>query len=192
MRSYRVAAAALLFACGPVVLPAQSFSFGGGGVYASLSGSDFDGIGSGLGVDVLFRYHARGGISIGGGVQYTSHDIDGVDPNFGVRAFFADVRYAFETANSSSITPYIGARAALAHYGVSQGGTSVSGNGTAFGPAGGMLIRLAPTTQLDAGIVWYSIHFGNASVNGAEQAGTKSSGSALTLRAGVVFGFGKK
>ena len=72
MRSYRLAAAALLFACGPVLLPAQSFSLGGGGVYASLNGSDFDGFGSGLGVDAQFRYHARGGVSIGGGVQYTS------------------------------------------------------------------------------------------------------------------------
>jgi len=192
MRSYRLAAAALLFACGPVLLPAQSFSLGGGGVYASLNGSDFDGFGSGLGVDAQFRYHARGGVSIGGGVQYTSHDITGVDPNLGVRAFFADVRYSFERASSPSITPYIGARAALAHYGVSQGGNSATANGTAFGPAGGMLIRLAPTTQLDVGLVWYSVHFGNFSANGVEQADTKSSGSSLALRAGVVFGFGKK
>src|SRR6266487_2885124 len=86
MRSYRVAAAALLFACGPVLLHAQGFSLSGGGVYASLNGSDFDGFGSGLGVDAQFRYPAAG-------VQYTSHDITGVDPNLGVRAFFADVRY---------------------------------------------------------------------------------------------------
>ncbi|HYU29041.1 MAG TPA: outer membrane beta-barrel protein [Gemmatimonadales bacterium] len=192
MRSYRVAAAALLFACGPVLLHAQNFSLSGGGVYASLNGSDFDGFGSGLGVDAQFRYHARGGVSIGGGVQYTSHDITGVDPNLGVRAFFADVRYAFERASSPSITPYIGARVALAHYGVSQGGNSVTANGTAFGPAGGILVKLAPTTQLDAGIVWYSVHFGDAKVNGATQSGTKSRGSSLALRAGVVFGFGKK
>jgi hypothetical protein len=192
MRSYRVAAAALLLACGPVLLPAQSFSFAGGGVYASLSGSDFDGINAGLGVDAQFRYHARGGVSVGGGVQYTSHGIDGFDPNFGVRAFFADLRYSFETASSPSITPYIGARAALAHYGISEGGNSASANGTAFGPAGGMLIRLAPAAQLDVGIVWYSVRFGNISANGTEQPDTKSSGSALALRAGVAFGFGKK
>jgi hypothetical protein len=192
MRSYRLAAVIVLLACGPVLLPAQSFSFAGGGVYASLSGSDFDGINGGLGIDAQFRYHARGGVSVGGGVQYTSHGIDGLDPNFGVRAFFADLRYSFENASSPSITPYIGARAALAHYGISQGGNSASANGTAFGPAGGMLIRLAPAAQLDVGIVWYSVHFGNISANGTEQPDTKSSGSALALRAGVSFGFGKK
>ena len=192
MRSYRVAAAALLLACGPVLLTAQSFSFSAGGIYAALNGSDFDGINAGLGVDGQLRYHTRGGVSVGAGIQYTSHGIDGFDPNFGVRAFFADFRYSFENASSSSITPYIAARGALAHYGVSQGGNSATANGTAFGPAGGMLIRLAPTMQLDVGIVWYSVHFGNISANGTEQPDTKSSGSALALRAGVAFGFGKK
>jgi hypothetical protein len=192
MRSYRVAAAALFLACGPALLPAQGFSFSGGGVYAALNGSDFDGINAGLGVDAQVRYHTRGGVSVGAGVQYTSHGIDGLDPNFGVRAFFADLRYSFEKASSPSITPYVAARAALAHYGISSGGNSATANGSAFGPAGGMLIQLGRTAKLDVGIVWYSVHFGNFSANGVEQADTKSSGSALALRAGVVFGFGKK
>ncbi len=160
MRSYRVAATALLFACGPVLLSAQSFSFSAGGIYAALNGSDFDGINAGVGGDLLLRYHAASGLSIGGGVQYTSHGIDGIDPNFGVTGFFADARYAFERKLSASITPYVGARVVLASYNVSQSGTSV--------------------------------HFGDAKVNGATQSGTKSSGSSLALRAGVVFGFGKK
>ncbi len=192
MRSYRVAAAALLFACGPVLLSAQSFSFSAGGIYAALNGSDFDGINAGVGGDLLLRYHAASGFSIGGGVQYTSHGIDGIDPNFGVTGFFADARYAFERKLSASITPYVGARVVLASYNVSQSGTSVKASGTAFGPGAGMLVRLSPAAQLDLGVLWLSVHFGDAKVNGATQSGTKSSGSSLALRAGVVFGFGKK
>jgi hypothetical protein len=192
MRSYRVAAAALLLACGPVLLPAQSFSFAGGGVYASLSGSDFDGINGGLGGDLQFRYHAKRGVSIGGGIQYTSHGIEGFSETFGVRAFFVDGRYAFEQAAASSVTPYLGVRFALTHYSVSSGGSTLSANGTAFGPTGGLLVRLTPTTQLDLGVAWFSVHFGDAEIDGTPQADSKSSGSALALRAGVAFGFGKK
>jgi len=192
MRSYRLAALTVCLACGPVSLPAQSFSFSAGGLYAALNGSDFDGINPGLGGDLQFRYHAAGGFSMGGGVQYTSHSIEGLGESFGVRAFFADARYTFQPPSSPSAMPYLGVRVALAHYGVSSGGTDLTANGTAFGPVGGLFIRLGSATQLDVGMAWFSVRFGNFSVNGSEQADTKSSGSALAVRAAVVVGFGKK
>jgi hypothetical protein len=192
MRSYRLAALAVLLACGPTSLPAQSASFSAGGLYAALNGSDFDGINPGLGGELQFRYHTARGFSIGGGVQYTSHGLEGFSENFGVRAFFADARYAFAPPSSPSVKPYLGFRAALAHYGISSGGTDITAYGTAFGPLGGLLIQLGSTTQLDVGLAWFSVNFGNFSVNGAEQADTKASGSALAVRAGVVVGFGKK
>lgn len=191
MRSYRVAAVTASLACYPVFLSAQSFSLGAGGLYAALNGSDFDGINAGWGGDVQFRYHAARGLSIGGGVQYTSHGVDGFNENYGVRAFFADARYAFERPSSPSVTPYLGARVALAHYGVSSGGNELTADGAAFGPVGGLLIDLTPTTQVDFGIAWFSVNFGDAQLNGTTQSGTDSHGSALALRAGVVFGFGK-
>jgi hypothetical protein len=192
MRSLRLAAVSLLLVCAPMILTAQSFSVGGGGMYASLNGSDFAGINAGLGVEAQLRYHAKGGISVGGGFQYTSHGIDGFSEHYGVRGLFADVRYAFESPSTSSLTPYLGARVALAHYGISSGGSTLSANGTAFGPTGGLLIRLNPSTQFDVGVAWFSIHFGDADLDGTTQPDTKSNGSALALRAGVVFGFGKK
>jgi hypothetical protein len=192
MRSYRVAVALVFLVCGPVLLPAQGFSFSGAGLYAALNGSDFEGINAGLGGDLQFRYQATRGVSIGGGFQYTSHGIEGFSENFGVRAFFVDGRYAFEQAAASSVTPYLGVRVALAHYGVSSGGNELAANGTAFGPIGGLLVRLTPTAQLDIGMAWFAVHFGNAEINGSQQPDSKSSGSALALRAGVVFGFGKK
>ncbi len=192
MRSCRVAGLTLFLVCGPVLLPAQSFSFSGSGLYATLNGSDFAGINAGLGVDLQLRYHAKGGVSVGGGFQYTSHGIDGFSEKYGVSAFFGEVRYAFERAASPSLTPYLGARIALAHYGISSGGSELKANGTAFGPTGGLLVRLNPTTQLDVGVAWFSIHFGDAELDGSTQPDTKSSGSALALRVGVAFGFGKK
>lgn len=192
MRLYRVAAVTVLLGCGPVLLPAQSFSFSGAGLYATLSGADFDGVNAGLGGDVQLRYHAARGISIGGGVQYTSHSVDGINENFGVTGFFADARYAFQGGSSLSVTPYLGARVVLTHYSISSSGSDLKASGTAFGPAGGMLIRLTPATQLDVGLVWYSVHFGDAELNGTTQSGTDSNGSSLALRAGVVIGFGKR
>lgn len=192
MQSYRVVAVTAFLACVPVSLPAQGFSFGASGMYAALNGADFNGVNAGLGGDLQFRYHAARGFSIGAGVQYTSHGVDGFSENYGVRAFFADARYAFERPSSPSVTPYLGARVGLAHLGISSGGTDLTANGTALGPAGGMLIRLTPTTQLDVGIVWFAVHFGNYSLNGSEQANTDTNGSALALRAGVTIGFGRK
>lgn len=192
MRSYRVAAVTVLVACAPVLLCAQSFSFSASGMYATLSGADFAGINAGLGGDLQFRFHAARGFSVGGGAQYTSHGIDGVSENFGVRAFFVDARYAFPGASSVSVTPYVGGRVGLARYGISAGGSTLSANGTAFGPVGGILVRLSPAAQLDVGFAWFSTHFGDYSIDGNEQSGTDTNGTALALRAGVVFGFGKR
>lgn len=192
MRSYRPAVVTLLLVSAPLVLRAQSLSFSGSGLYATLNGTDFSGINGGLGVDAQLRYHPRGGFSVGAGFQYSSHGLEGFSESFGVRAFFAEGRYAFVSASSPSLTPYLGVRFGLAHYGISSGGSTLSANGTAIGPTGGLLVRLSPTAQFDVGLGWFAVSFGDADLDGTTQADTESSGSAMALRAGVVLGFGKK
>ena len=191
MRCHRVAALTALLVCGPVVLAAQRFSLSGGGLYAALSGSDFDGIDDGFGFDVQLRYHAAGAISVGAGLQYTSHGVSGFSENFGVSGIFVEGRYAFQKANPSVI-PYLGARFALAHSRIASGPNELTADGSVLGPSGGLLIRLASTTQLDFGLVWATVHFGDAKLNGNTQANSELNGSALALRAGLVFTFGKK
>ena len=183
--------AAVLASC-PLVLQAQSFSFSGGGLYASLSGSDFQGTNAGIGPELQFRYHAASGFSIGGGVQYTSHDVDGISENYGVTGFFVEPRYAFQV-QSSSIHPYLGARLALLNQKIEVSGIGkVTGSGTAFGASGGILLRLASAARLDIGVTWAKVSFGDAELDGTTIPDSDASGSALALRAAVVFQFGKK
>src|SRR5256885_15453543 len=125
MRPYRLTLVTLCLALAPVVLPSQGFSFAATGMYASLSGSDFNGINSGLGVDAQLRYHAAKGFSIGAGLQYTSHGISGFSEHFGVRGIFADGRYTFASKSSPNLEPYLGLRIALAHYSVASGGSTL-------------------------------------------------------------------
>lgn len=183
--------AAILSIC-PLVLEAQSFSFSGGGLYATLSGSDFQGTNAGMGPEVQFRYHAASGFSIGGGVQYTSHDVDGISENYGITGFFVEPRYAFQ-AQSSSIQPYLGARLAFLNQKLEVTGFGkFTGSGTALGASGGLLVRLSSAAQLDIGVTWATVSFGDAELDGTTIPDSDASGSALALRAGVVFQFGKK
>jgi len=130
MRSYRVAAARTVARLWPgVYSPHRASRSRLVGIYAALNGSDFDGFGSGLGVDAQFRYHARGGVSIGGACSTPVMILPVSTRTLGVRAFFAEVRYAFERASSPSITPYISARRRWRTTVLSQGGNSVTANG---------------------------------------------------------------
>ena len=193
MRSLRFILALGALCCIPALISAQSFSFGASGVYAALNGDDFAGINSGIGFDAQMRYHPKGKVSFGGGFQYTSHGIEGFSEHFSVTGFFIDPRYTFSLPASPKVSPYVGMRVAYAHWKVSSGGSSLTANGTAFGPGGGLLVKLSPNASLDVGLLWLvSVHFGNADLDGSEQPDTKSSGSAMGLRAGFQFGFGQK
>ena len=189
MRSLRSLLLTSLLLCSAVALPAQGFSFSASGVYAALNGDDYAGINAGLGADLQVRYHTRGGFSAASGYQYTSHGVEGASENFGVSGFFADARYTFTPPSTPKVRPYIGGRFAITHWGFSSGSLDASANGTAFGPVGGMLIRMGSSTQLDLGLAYMVLHFGDAKLGGTPQPGSDTSGSAVALRFGVVYGW---
>jgi hypothetical protein len=191
MRFARLLVLVLILVGRSAALPAQGFSIGGSLAYATLDGSDYDGIDAGLGFDAQVRYQLAKAVSIGGGFQYTSHGVGGQTEDFHVRGFFADARYAFSPASTPKVMPYLGARFAATHWTVSFAGSEGSANGTAIGPVGGLLIRMGSATQLDVGVAYLALHFGDGKLDGVTQPNSSTSGSTLAMRFGFLVGFGK-
>lgn len=190
-RSARFSLPIIVLVCGSVALPAQKVSVGGSLAYATLNGDDYAGVNAGLGFDAQARYHISKAFSIGGGFQYTSHGIENQSADFHVTGFFADARYAFSPVSTPRVSPYLGARVAATHWSVSASGAEGSASGTALGPVGGLLIRIGTALQLDLGLAYLSLHFGDGKLNGTTQPNSSTSGSALAMRAGLLMGLGK-
>ncbi len=168
---------------------ARGFSLEGAGLYADVSGDDFSGTNAGVGFDAQARF-SWGAFSLGAGVQYSSHGLDGLSENLGVRGFFAEPRYAFPTA-AGNLTPYLVGRLALLHERIEVGSSKAEANGTAFGGGGGLAIRLASTVDLSVSVLYAAVSFGDVELNGTEQPNTDTSGSTLALRAGIAVKFGR-
>lgn len=193
MRFARLLVPVLMLVGRSAALPAQGFSIGGSLAYATLDGSDYNGIDAGLGFDAQVRYQLSNAFSIGGGFQYTSHGVEGPTEDFAfhVRGFFADARYAFSPASIPKVIPYLGARFAGTHWTASVAGSEGSANGTAIGPVGGLLIRVGTAMQLDVGVAYLALHFGDSKTDGVTQPNSSTSGSTLAMRFGFLVGLGK-
>lgn len=192
MRFARVILPVVILVCRSAALSAQSVSVGGSLAYATLDGDDYTGINAGLGFDAHVRYQFSRSLSIGGGFQYTSHGVEGQTDDFHVRGFFADARYAFVSAATPKVMPYLGARFAATHWNISFAGSEGSASGTAFGPVGGLLVRMGTSTQLDIGLAFLSLHFGDGKLDGVTQPNSNTSGSTLAMRFGFLVGLGKQ
>lgn len=191
MKRLHLALAAAVLAA-PVVGAAQTrpaLSIGVAGLYASLSGDDFQGTNAGMGLDAQFRV-AFTAFSIGGGFQFTSHDVDGADNNLGVRGIFLEPRYQF--AGSPALTPYVMGRVSLNKESLEDQGDDFEAGGTAFGAGGGLLVRATPSLRVDIGVSLHSVSFGDVEINGVEVPNSDASGSALVVRVGVLFALGRR
>lgn len=172
---------------GPAGLSAQNVTFSASGVYASVSGDDFAGVNAGLGVDGQLQFHVQGGFSLGGGYQYTSHGVDASEEKFHVTGFFAEARYTFAPKSTPKVKPYLGGRFAASQWNVSPAaGVDASAHGTAFGPVGGLLFQVASTAQIDLGIAFLALHFGDAKIGGTTQPSTSTNGSTMAFRVGLL------
>lgn len=176
--------------CSTVPASAQT-SLGLGVQMLDLGGSDFDGIGAGIGVEGRVMFPVGASALLGAGVQYSSHGVEGVDPNFNILGLIGEGRYLFKQAGGK-VTPYVGGRGGYVHGGASQGGNSVTASGYAIGATGGLQIQTSPTMSFDLGLAFHSVSLGDIKVNGATQPDTKSKGTGLQIRAGVSFKLGGK
>lgn len=174
----------------PSALLAQKIGLEAAGIYATLSGDDFQGVDAGMGLDAQIRFNVAPRISIGAGVQRTSHGNDVVPENFGVLGIFAEPRLTFSMP-ASPLTPFIGARVALMKSSIESGGTEVKQSGYLVGGTGGIMFRAGPMVNIVAAVVFGSLSFGDQEVNGTEQPGTDTGGTSLALRAGVNINLGR-
>ncbi len=174
----------------PAVADAQGIGAEAAGIYATLSGDDFQGIDAGFGLDAQLRFNAAPRFSIGAGVQLTSHGNNVVSENTRVTGFFAEPRLTFSMP-ASPLTPFLGARVGLARTSLSSGGTDVTSSGWLFGGTGGAMFRAGPMVNVVLAVVFASVSFGDFEVNGTSQPGTETSGTSLALRGGVSIKLGR-
>ncbi|HXI19881.1 MAG TPA: hypothetical protein VNH46_02275 [Gemmatimonadales bacterium] len=158
-------------------------------MYASLSGSDFDGTDAGFGLDGQVRFPLASSFTLGLGGQFTSHGLQGLSDNLKVLGIFAEPRLMFATPGS--LKPYLAARGGYLHESVSSGGSSASASGWYAGGGGGLLIAVGPMVSVDLGALFSTASFGDFSVNGTSVANTSTSGTVLSVRGGILVQLGK-
>lgn len=161
-------------------------AFGVGGLYVSLSGTDFRAVNGGIGGDAQVRFRlAPTPISLGIGGQYTTHSVDNVSPNFNVWGVFLEPRLGL-LPGGSPVRPYVAARGAFLHQSSSQGGPSATADGFMVGGGGGVVLGLGGV-NLDVGLLFALAKFGEVKVNGTGT-GFKPDGGVVLLRAGLLLG----
>ena len=181
------------------VVPAYAqVSIGVGGQFLSFGGSDFEGTDAGFGAEARLMFPVGKSVSLGGGLQYSSHNDDFFDNSMKVLGILAEGRYMFHTT-SGKATPYLAGRGGWTKASTSDVDVDGDGivdindlkwSGFVFGAGGGVLISMSPTASLDLGLVLHSLSLGDADADGTTITNTDVSGTALQIRAGVSFRLG--
>jgi len=200
---------AVLFAIavvGASVSAAQA-SIGVGGQYLSFGGSDFDGTDAGMGLEANVMFPAGKAFMLGASGQWSTHNDAVFSDNTTALGIFAEGRYLFRSTSGTKLTPYVGVRAGWAQgtqtaqaseLGGSSGSLDASSSGFAFGGGAGVMIALSPSLSLDVNGMIHSVSFGDTHVKGTFDGtpvdetipDSKTSGTALQLRAGFSFKLG--
>lgn len=198
----RISAAAIALVAamaGPALAQsAQKVSIQASALGAALSGDEFEGWGTGSGVEAQIRYNPSA-FSIGVGFQLTRHSLEGFDDNVSLGGGFLEPRYVIPT-RSNSVAPYVSLRfSVLRESGsleVTQGKVTVAASGLTFNGGGGVLFRLAQRVNLDLGVTWGYTNFGdvttklNGTVVPAFSGIDAGSGTNVVMRVGVAVGLG--
>ena len=193
----RLAALAVLVATGSRAAAAQSaqqWSLQGSALAVIPSGSAYEGLNSGVGLEAQVRY-TPSALSWGFGVQYSSHNVDlgGSSESVSLTGPFVEPRYVLDIGRAS-FAPYVSARLAYLRQHLQVQGISASAGGTQLNVGGGVLLRLTPRLNLDAGATYGMINFGDVEVSSGGQRvtvdGSSGTGQNLVLRAGLAVGLG--
>ncbi|MDQ3996438.1 MAG: hypothetical protein M3303_05420 [Gemmatimonadota bacterium] len=186
---------------------AQPISVQLSGLYEGLAGDAFDDVRPGAGFEAQLRY-TRGAWSVGLGYQTTRHRyrycalpaattcLAVISGQFSGAGVFFEPRYVLD-AGSDVFAPYLSGRFSLVRQradGDPDYEFSVSGSSANAG--GGLLVRMSPRVNFDAGgTVGYTRFSSFRSVDrrtGAVLTGVEggTSGSNFVLRVGVAIGIG--
>lgn len=169
---------------------AQRFSVQASALYAGLFGKAYTFLHDGFGAEAQLRY-TPGGVSIGGGVQWTHHSTDITNVPLTLYGLFVEPRYVIPT-NSNTIAPYISMRLSLLKQRISDAQYEGSSSGFTGNAGAGILYRLGARMNLDAGASFGYTTFGALTIrdktNGTTMSGSAGSGSNLVGRLGLAVG----
>ena len=131
---------------------AQAISLQGSGLFNGVFGRVFQGLQNGYGGEAQIRY-TPSAFSIGGGFQYTIHNIQNRTEDAKLYGAFIEPRYRIHTG-SYVLAPYVSARFSLLKVGFTGGNFSISSNFIQLNGGGGLLYRLGPRVNLDVGATY--------------------------------------
>ena len=171
---------------------AQAISLQASGLFNGVFGKVFKGLQNGFGGEAQIRY-TPSAFSIGGGFQYTIHQLQGAPENAKLYGAFIEPRYRIHTG-SYVFAPYVSARFSLLKVGFTGGDFSISSNFIQVNGGGGLLYRLSPRVNLDLGATYGYDRLGAGTLR-RKSTGTSSqfgasSGSNVVVRLGFAFGIG--
>ncbi len=169
---------------------AQRFSVQASALYAALFGKVYAYVHDGIGAEAQLRY-TPGAISIGGGVQWTSHSTTIANPRLKLVGIFLEPRYVIPT-RSNTVAPYVSSRLSILRQRLSDPSGDFRSSGFTGNLGGGFLFRLGSRMNLDAGASFGYTTFGDLTFTDATD-GSKSStpggsGSNLVGRLGIAVG----
>jgi predicted porin len=202
--SRRLAVAVIGCACAAWTAEAQTaqrFSIQGSGLYAPLQGSAYENLKAGNGFEAQLRY-TPGAFSYGAGFQYTKHDPSdklGLVANTSIMGGFFEPRYVFDVG-SNVLAPYVSARLAYLRFKSTipdqptAPAQEATASGTQINGGGGVLFRLSPRINFDAGVTYGSIRLNDLTVTDKSSGRTtkdpSQSGQNFVFRLGLAIGLG--
>jgi hypothetical protein len=169
---------------------AQPFSLQASALVNGVFGDVFTGLQDGLGGEAQFRY-TPGALSVGAGFQFTVHEVEGRTEDVWLYGGFIEPRHRIHVG-SNVVAPYVSARLSLLKVSFSGGDLSLSSTFIQLNGGGGILARLGPRLNLDAGATFGYNRLGNGTLT-SESSGTSvpvesSSGSNVVIRLGLAIG----
>ena len=179
---------------------AQPISLQVSGLYNGVDGDVFSNLENGFGGEAQIRY-TPGALSVGAGFQYTQHGRGALpaDPDpadIKLYGGFIEPRYRIHTG-SYTVAPYVSARFSLLKAGFSGGDLDLSSNFIQLNAGGGLLYRLGPRLNLDAGATFGYNQRGEGTLTGTSSNGTpidqdfeSASGTNIVVRLGLAVGLG--
>jgi hypothetical protein len=128
---------------------AQPFSLQVSGLVSGVLKKVFVGLKHGVGAEAQLRY-TPGALSVGAGFQFTIHELEERSENARFYGGFIEPRYRIH-AGSNVVAPYVSARFAVLKVGFSGEDLSLTSTFLELNGGGGILVRLGPRINLDAG-----------------------------------------
>jgi Outer membrane protein beta-barrel domain len=171
---------------------AQPFSLQVSGLFNGVVNDVFIGLKNGVGAEAQVRY-TPGALSVGAGFQFTIHQLEQRSDNARFYGGFVEPRYRIH-AGSNVVAPYVSARFAVLKVGFSGEDLKLTSTFLELNGGGGILVRLGPRVNLDAGATIGYNHLGDGTLTSRsgpvpESVGVEGrSGSNLVAHLGLAIG----